>query len=343
MTNKDNITYETTKMCTDNWYNILDQFEDANIYQTCAFNKYSIGGKEAEQFIIKKNKEIVSAVIVRIKTLPIIKRGIAYVRWGPMWQPNEKEKKYENLSLALKYLYEEYVIKRKLYLQICPNIFKDKDASYNEIFIKEKFKHLHNIKAYRTFVLNLAPSLEEINMGFENDWRRRIKKAAGKNITIKQATDDHSYDNLIKLYRQTHSRKKFKEYVSIETFREIQKELKKKKKMKIFLGYIDKRPAVSFLISDIGKFGLALLGGTSKEGLKQSVTNVLHWEVIQFLKNSKKPFYDLGGIDPENNRSVYKFKRGSGADDISFIGEYYACKSILSKLIVNLKKIISSN
>ena len=62
---------------------------------------------------------------------------------------------------------------------------------------------------------------------------------------------------------------------------------------------------------------------------------MLHWKTIEWLKINNYKFYDLGGIDIMNNYPVYKFKKGSGAKEISFIGTFETCSNYSSKLFIS--------
>jgi lipid II:glycine glycyltransferase (peptidoglycan interpeptide bridge formation enzyme) len=40
-------------------------------------------------------------------------------------------------------------------------------------------------------------------------------------------------------------------------------------------------------------------------------------------------WYDMSGVDPVNNKGVYDFKKGTGAQDLQYLGEWeYARPSI---------------
>jgi len=336
MKNINNVTYEIITKANTEWDTVLENFKDANLYQTYAYNKYSIGGENSEQFVLKIDNKIVAATLVRVKTLSIIERGIAYVRWGTMWRAENENDNLEILKLSLKYLHKEYVAKRKLYLRIAPYIYHTESKKYNEIFLEEDFSLVENKQKYRTFLLDLKPSLDEIKKNFVKDWRRRIRKGFESNLEIVQGTNDELYKTFLQLYDESHSRKNFKEYVNVNDFREIQKSLSENLKMNILICKHENEPIAAFVIAGIGKIGLALLAGSNHKGLKMNGAVMLHWKTIEWLKETGHTHYDFGGIDPDNNPSVYKFKKGSGAKDINFIGEFYSCNNFVSASIVKV-------
>jgi len=315
----------------ENWDSLLTLFDDSNIYQTPAFGKFSKGGEKLEYCVIENNGEIIAIAQVRLKTIPVLNKGIAYIRWGPLWQLRNQQPSQNNLRLALQKLSEEYSVKRKLVLRIMPNVTGD-----NGILSSLGFKKLQNQKPYRTFIVDIRESLEEIRKRFRKKWRYSLKQAEKKNIQVESGESVGMFDTFIGLYRSMHSRKQFKEYVDVEAFRKIQQALPSRSKMKIFIAYIENKPVASIVVSAMGNTGIYLLGGSNETGLKYSASYLLQWKAIEWLKENGIQYYDLGGIDPEANPGVYTFKKGMGGEDISFIGTFEKSGGILSPLIVKL-------
>jgi hypothetical protein len=85
----------------------------------------------------------------------------------------------------------------------------------------------------------------------------------------------------------------------------------------------------------MGDSGIYLLGATSDAGLTSKGAYLLQWTVIQWLKENGFRWYDLGGIDPERNPGVYRFKRGMSGSDISQINPLISCDSVVSSAVVN--------
>ncbi len=314
-----------------NWDDLLSLFDDSNIYQTSAFGKFSQGGNKLEYCVIEKEGEVSAIAQVRIKTIPILNRGIAYIRWGPLWQLRNRSPEPENLRVALQELHAEYVVKRKLVLRIMPNI-----TDKAEIFSSSGFEKFTNHKPYRTFVVDISESPEEIRKRFRKKWRYSLKQAEKKGVAVKSGSSLEMFDTFLNLYRSMHNRKKFKEFVDVNSFRNIQQLLSPQNKMKIFIAYFENNPVASIVVSGMGNTGIYLLGGSNEIGLKYSASYLLQWKAIEWLKEKGIRFYDLGGIDPDANPGVYTFKKGMGGEDVSFIGTYEASENIASKLVVTL-------
>jgi len=88
-----------------------------------------------------------------------------------------------------------------------------------------------------------------------------------------------------------------------------------------------------------------LLAAAAPIARKQYASHGLLWALLNECRNQDIVRYDLGGVDPVNNKGVYDFKRGIGSDPIVYLGEWeYASLPLIKSLInfvLSLKKKIS--
>ena len=318
--------YEIVKHNSLEWDNILKVFEDASIYQTIAFSKSSLGGNNLEQFLVYEGDKIIAAAIVRIKILPLLNRGLAYIRWGPLTNLSE-----ETLEEALSLLKREYVIRRKLFLRILSQDYSD-NSNISNIFKSHNFKSI---------VINLKNDLDELKVKMRKKWRYNLKRAQKNDLVIDIGNSDNDFDIFYKIYEEMHSRKQFDEFVDVQTFKEINSELSEEMKMRIFICLQDNVPISSIVVSVIGNRGIYLLGGSTEAGRKTGASYLLQWEAMMWLKSKGITFYDLGGIDKEKNPGVYTFKAGMGGQEISFPGGFQSCNNLMSKLIVKIGELLN--
>ena len=94
------------------WYQILEQFEDANIHQSWSYDEVRCGRENISHLLLKKKGDIVAVAQSRIVKLPFIQAGIAYVRWGPLWRRRATEPDVDTFRQAIRALRNEFVCKR---------------------------------------------------------------------------------------------------------------------------------------------------------------------------------------------------------------------------------------
>ena len=165
------------------WHEALQNFDDANIYQTWNFALLVQDEKIVKHFAIYSNQTLICLVKVRIRTIPIIKRGIAYIFNGPIWQKKNQVNDVQLLSDIVAALKEEFVVKQQLVLRIQPYIFSDLVTNLD--FIGNLgFNRLEKIRKYQTLVLYLDKELDEIRKNFKQKWRNCLNQSERNELKI---------------------------------------------------------------------------------------------------------------------------------------------------------------
>ena len=193
-----------------------------------------------------------------------------------------------------------------------------------------------SVPVYKTLVLYLDDDLEEIKQSLKPRWRNYLNQAEKNDITVESGSDSELFRTYINLYEQMQERKKFKEYVDVNGMHRMNDKLAKEFKLQIFIAYKDDQPVSGLVGTTIGDTSIYLLGASNKKGLKLRSSYLLQWEMIKWSKHMNCSRYDLGGIDPELNPGVYRFKQGISKQEISGIGTYEAYHSKLTKAIVSI-------
>lgn len=321
------------------WHLCMQDFDDANIYQTWNFAALAQNEKVVKHFAFYSNQNLIGLVKVRIRTVPILKRGIAYIFNGPIWQKRNQENNIQTLNDIFVALREEFVVKQQLVLRIQPYIFSDMVPNLD--FIENLgFKQLENIRKYQTLVLYLDNELDEIRKNFKQKWRNCLNQSERNDLQICEGNDQQLYNVFFGLYNQMMARKKFKETVDPYKMGKMNEALDDKYKKKIFVAYKDKLPVASIVGSAIGNTGIYLLGASNEIGLKTKASYLLQWEMIKWLKQRGCLRYDLGGINKDDNPGGYIFKSGITDQEVFGMGTFESYKNRLSKRIVSLGEFI---
>jgi len=321
------------------WNNSLGEFEDANIYQTWNFAALAQNEKIVKHLAVYVNQNLISLVQVRIRTVPILNRGIAYIFNGPVWQKINQENSIEILSDIFGALRQKFVVNQKLLLRINPYIFSDKISNLD--FIENiKFKRVEKINQYQTLVLYLDKDLDEIRKSFKQKWRNCLNRSEKNDLEMIEGNDPELYKDFLNIYNQMIRRKKFKEFVNPYRMGKMNEELNDEYKLKIFIAYKDKLPVASIIGSAIGNTGIYLLGASNEIGMKNKGSYLLQWEMIKWLKQRGCQRYDLGGINLDDNPGVYHFKSGITDQEVLGMGTYESYNGWLSKRIVSFAEFI---
>jgi lipid II:glycine glycyltransferase (peptidoglycan interpeptide bridge formation enzyme) len=320
------------------WYKITHKFADANLYQTSAYDRIGSGNNSYSHIILRRGNEIVAAAQARIMQLPVIKTGIAYVLWGPMWRRVAAPDDVEVFRQALRALRNEFSFHRGLVLRVYPIAFRGNDDVLQQILVDEGFSFYDDGKSHRTLMINLEPSLKEIRTALDQKWRNCLNRAEKNGLEIIQGEDESLFDEITKIYLEMASRKGLADLSDIEHLKKVQRDLPAELKLKVILCRLNGEICTGAIFSAIGATAVYLVGATSNAGMKSNGSYLVQWAFMEWIKEKGLRFYDLNGINQEKNPGTYHFKRGLAGKkgiDLEFLGKYQVADNPVSALIVN--------
>lgn len=318
------------------WNSLLPRFADASIYQTWAYGAVCWGEKQLSHLVLRRGANVVAAAQLRVVRIPVLNRGIAYLRWGPLWRLKADTPASQVLDAMLESLCREYVDRRGLLLRLLPNVFREdsETPSYVSSFSRYGLEPEADSAPYRTIRVDLTASLETIRRRLDGKWRNQLNGAERNGLTVSEGTDDGLYRQFLELYEEMMARKQFETTVDVREFRQLQERLPEGQKMYIMISAKDGVPQTGLVATALGNTGIYLLGATSNEGMKSKGSYLLQWQMMQRLRDHGCRWYDLGGINPDSNPGVYHFKQGMGGNEVAGIGRFELRGSWLSTCCV---------
>jgi hypothetical protein len=327
---------EVDLVTSSEWSRLLDLFEDANLYQTWSYGAIRWGTKNLSHLVLKRNDEVVGMAQLRIVRPTRLNFGMAYLRWGPLCHRRGRELDAEATGGIARALHQEYVCNRKLLLQILPNAFvgSPRGALFQTAFSSFTPEPRTSANTHRTFILDLAPPLDELRRNLDAKWRNKLNQSEKKGLTVVTGNGIDDYRVFCRMYDEMFRRKAFETTVDVEEFGRIQEDLPETHRMRILICQENGIPVSGLVTSAMGDSAIYLLGATSDDGLNTRGAYLLQWTMIQWLKENGVRSYDLGGIDPQGNPGVYSFKKGFSGADVSHLTPLVGCNSIVSSTVV---------
>jgi len=315
---------------------MLDLFDDANIYQTSEYGGVRWGEKNLSRIVLKRDSEVRGMAQLRIIRPTPLKFGMAYLRWGPLWERRGLPVDPEVPSRMARAIEDEYLGKRKLFLRILPNAFEGspRAATMRTAFCRFTPESPEIGNTYRTFVLDLAPTLEELRKGLDPKWRNKLAGAEKNDLDIVVGNGCNEYRIFCQMYNQMRERKAFETTVDVAEFGRMQGTLAESQRMHILICENKRVPVAGLVASAMGDSAIYLLGATSDDGLNSKGAYLLQWALIKWLKENGVKWYDMGGIDPKGNPGVYHFKRGLSGADVCQVNPLVGSDSSISTGIV---------
>jgi hypothetical protein len=307
----------------DAWLRLAPAFKDYNYRQNWSFGMacaVRVGAVSEHVVVEHSERGIIGLADVRIRKLPFIGGGIAYINGGPLVLRNDRfdEKKIISVLGALE---AEYVSKRKLSLRIAPSFCDDTMRHVIDI-ICQNLGFCDTCQRKKTILLDLSLDLVEIRQGFHQKWRNALNNVEKKNLELKQGNDMLLFEQFTPLFNDLITKKAFSVDLGIDFYAHVQSQSADTEKFMVTLVEDKGIPVAGHVASILGNTCVYLLGATNDIGRRLNAAYLLQWEVIKKAKSLGCRWYDLGGIDSEKNPGVYRFKQRMGGVETAIPGPY---------------------
>jgi len=305
------------------WHQLVSTFADANIYQLWQLAEPGRRADDTSRLVLKQGGDVVAAAEVRLFRVPFTGRGIAYLRWGPMWKRAGRTQNPEHFRLALRAVRNEFGDRRGLVLRLNPRLFVEEHAALIAMLSEEGYSSLPHASTEKTLIMDLSPTLEQLRAGLDRRWRNHLNKAERDGLTLETGTGDALFQAFGTLYEQMLQRKQFAPTAGLARHRRIQGTLADDLKMGVIIARHEGLPCAGAVYSAIGDTALYLFGATNDAGMRTGGSYLVQWEILNTLKRRGIREYDLHGINAESNPGTYKFKlglAGKNGREASFAG-----------------------
>jgi hypothetical protein len=328
-------TCEMDSLSAEKWYELLPQFDDANIYQTWAYAEVISGPRKMSHLIVRHNGEVAAMALARLAKLPLVNRGVAYVRWAPLWRRNATAADLNTFRQAIRALRNEFVCKRRLSLRLFPLLFDGDSANFTAILEEEGFSASEKQASSRTILMDLTPPLDDLRTALARNWKRNLKHAEQDGLQVVEGSEDALFERVIDIYKQMVHRKNFLEPNDINQFRLMQAQLPEQLKMKIMLCKAGQDVCAGLVWSAIGSTVIELFAATSDTAVEaRGRSHLLRWKLIEQSKENGVATFNLNGINPITNPGTYRFKAdlaGKNGKDLHYLGRFDSHDRVISR------------
>ena len=315
------------------WENCACEFADYSIYQTWPYQECR--SQQDKQDVIRaivreKCGNVCMMAQVRVKTIPLINSRIGYVQWGPL------VRKHDGMICddpeAFRLFADALMDHGLTVLRAVPAVMQNVENQSVVKGLNSVSYSLAHDAPYRTFIVDVSDSEEGIRKRLHKSFRRDLKYAEKRDIEIRSGYDQQLFGILSDMYAESKKRKGF-QGLEIEEFAIPQCILSESEKMKVFVALQNDQPVSTLLSTELGDSAIVLLAASNEMGLQLGSSYLLWYQACISAHGKGLTWCDLGGIDPDENPNVYKFKSRLGGCDSSHIGVFDSCKNIMHRII----------
>jgi GNAT acetyltransferase-like protein len=310
----------------DEWIELASDFEDHN-YRHCwdyAAMLAARANAAAENVVVVQDGVALGLASVRVKRLPGVGTGIAYVMGGPLVRrADDAAAARARLDLVLAALKEEYVDRRRLVLRVAPTLAGEGwNLAQDECLLAAGFRRADHMQPYRTMLVDIDRPLADVRTGLAKKWRNLLNSAERQDLQVTEGREPRLFDDFAPLFDELVARKAFDVDLGADFFARLQPELPESERLHVAIAWVDGQPAAGVVASIHGDTAVYLLGASNDLGRKTNAAYLLQWKVIEAAAAQGCRWYDLGGVDEEGNPGVYRFKQRMGGVELSAPGPY---------------------
>ena len=231
-----------------------------------------------------------------------------------LWVPGGPVGDFKNLDDSLFKFFKEGIKYKKLYCRISPSHYE------NELKISNEWRQSsQKINSSLSMLLRLDDDNFNLNK-LDKNWKKNLKKSEKQELTIERI-NNLDYKVVETLYKNMEEHKKLHVQYSKLELDNIFDLLSNCMGLYVCRNKHGEVIAMRSCIFHKEK-GWELMAASNKEGRKKSAAYLLLWRMLEDCKEQNVFDFDLGGIDPINNAGVWYFKKGTGATELKYAGEY---------------------
>ena len=301
--------------------------------------------------------ELVGVALLLTRALPLVGKSFGYIPEGPLFVPHFSfnEAVLESLEVLAKkekiFLlrigpaipfrdWESEVIKTALASDEASSLLHTQSTieyEYGRLAIqslnKAGWREVVSESGFSegqpnfVFQLNLHNQNEEsLSAGFNQLWRRNIKKAEKEDVEVVRGSKDDLAD-FHKVYVETAARDNFKPR-PLRYFQRMWNELNSHDEhLKLFLAKWQGQVIASTIAIQVGDHYWYSYGASSAFGREARGSNAIQWAMMKDAMDSGANCYDLRGITPtldphDPHVGLIQFKVGTGGYARQLVGEW---------------------
>ena len=320
-----NIKYQSAG--EDGWNDFVEKSDMGSIFQSNEWTIHPKGeGWVHDLMLLEEKGEIIGGAMLYWKKIPFLNKNISKIFYGPIWNSDKNIlntlcEEIIKIGKERKAIFVEFQVHLPEYIN---EEAVEKNAYVHDIFVSNNFRKLPDRTG--TYWIDLEKDEDDIFNHFAKNHRRDIKKGNLEGVQIKIADDPHMVDIFYEYYANLFHSKKLVPSRK-DFFIQGLASLLKTNRCKLFYAEYE---GTIYNMAVISLFGnpMYVWGASIRSEKKPPMGELLHWEIMKWLKTHNFKVYDLGGSPgaiPEKehpNYWVWRFKKGFNGDYVEFLPRY---------------------
>lgn len=291
------------------WPDVAGGFADLTFEQSLTYARAAAAriGARVEYLLLEEQGRPVAAAAVRIKTVPGLGRGIAWIAAGPLLHPcGGLAPDSARIAAVLAALREEICTRRGHILRLRPaGIAAHDEQTFAAVAAAEGFAPPLRTRPYASIAIDLAQDRATLMAALNGKWRTDLRYALKSGLTLEAGTPADLGDRFLALYKEVQGAKGFRPDITPEFHFALSGSDFPRE---VLLATREGVDLAGIVTGTAGQTATYLFGATGAEGRRLKAGYFLTWEGIGRAQSRGLRWYDLGGVDPVANPDVARFK-----------------------------------
>lgn len=323
------------------WPALVATFDDASYEQSLTYGQAAaarIGAETRFVAVETPQGEPVAAACIRIKRVPGLGRGIAWIAAGPMTRRQGlSAPSPERLHYILAVLRDEVHTAGHILRLRLPAVAGYRPDEIAPLATAAGFTPTDRSSAYRTVVVDLEPDEDTLMRGLHGKWRNPLRNALKAGLTLDHGPINAFADRFHRLYENVQQAKCFDPDIPPEFYYDL---AGPDFSHDVLIARADGADVAGMTIGQTGANAVYLFGATDEPGRRLNAGYFLMWHTMLWSRDAGIRRLDLGGIDQEANPTVTRFKLRTGGRDVTAPGPWEARPPGLGGRVIDLAETI---
>ena len=270
---------------------------------------------------VHSGRELIGGAAVRIRKIPFLGRGVAYISGGPFVSCNEAGLlEFGRLAAVASAIRHRLVEReRNVLLLRAAAIREERIEHFDSSFASMGFLKSSHVRSYRTIMIDLTIEDKQLRAGLHSKWRNCLNLAGRSGLSVESGSSRELAGRFLPIFHAMQDSKEFSVKMTPEFFFNLDMQ---NTGAVIFIARKDGRDVGGHVLSLLGNTAVYLFGATNEAGRDAKSGYQLQWSAMMLAKQRGFAWYDLGGIDRQSNPGGFQFKNRMGGTVFQSPGPY---------------------
>ena len=322
---REEIAFQTVDNSYD-WSLLLNRTRHADLMQTWEYGeaiKKAVGFDPIRQIILRNGEPLAMAQVLLKEVSGIgpvarVQNGPLFFNTDDIWQPM-------TALIAMKELKNYWVNRQQRHLYFSPCLFP---SELPKKWHKELNLQTVSDPVWESVKLDISQTEEDIRRQMKRHWRKALERIERENFQAKVSHSADDFQYYLFQYRLD-AKNNTSSWPSPDLLSAFWQA--SGANSQLFLAYRGEKYIAGLITTVFGDTALALSAWDETHTTDFIGMRFLIWRAIQYYRDLRYKWFDLGGADPSRKMGASAFKRTTGGSEYSYAGNYEAFPTFLPR------------